>query len=154
MQYVLYSIRLYFHHQTHPRLGAVSALAQPFQSFQIYFSTLLQQHIVTYQPWEFIFRCHNFLPVHTVHGVLKARMLKQFAMPFSSGPCFVSTVHSDPSILDGPTWHAYSFVKLRKAVGRHILVYFFFFHFPENLFHFIQLNFIWFNSLKSFRISS
>ena len=26
---------------------------------------------------------------HTVHGVLKARILKWFAMPFSSGPRFV-----------------------------------------------------------------
>jgi len=30
-----------------------------------------------------------FLPFHTVHGVLKARILKWFAIPFSSGPCFV-----------------------------------------------------------------
>ena len=36
--------------------------------------------------WEFIFQCYIFLPFHTVHGVLKARMLKQFAIPFSSGP--------------------------------------------------------------------
>ena len=27
-----------------------------------------------------------FLPFHTVHGVLKARILKWFAIPFSSGP--------------------------------------------------------------------
>ena len=26
---------------------------------------------------------------HIVHGVLKARILKWFTMPFSSGPCFV-----------------------------------------------------------------
>ena len=30
-----------------------------------------------------------FLPFYTVHGVLKARILKWFAIPFSSGPCFV-----------------------------------------------------------------
>ena len=30
----------------------------------------------TYQPWEFIFQCHIFFPFHTVHGVLKARILK------------------------------------------------------------------------------
>ena len=30
-----------------------------------------------------------FLPFHTVHGVLKARILKWFAIPFSSGPRFV-----------------------------------------------------------------
>ena len=31
-----------------------------------------------------------FLPFHTVHGVLKARILKWFAIPFSSGPHSVS----------------------------------------------------------------
>ena len=41
--------------------------------------------------------------VHTVHGVLKARMLKWFAIPFSSGPRFVRTLHNDLSILGGPT---------------------------------------------------
>ena len=30
----------------------------------------------TYLPGEFIFQCHIFLPFHTVHGVLKARILK------------------------------------------------------------------------------
>ena len=30
-----------------------------------------------------------------IHGVLKARILKWFAIPFSSGPCFVRTLHHD-----------------------------------------------------------
>ena len=47
----------------------------------------------------------TFLPFHTVHGVLKARILKWFAIPFSSGPCCVRTLHEDPSVLGGPTWH-------------------------------------------------
>ena len=34
-----------------------------------------------------------------VHRVLKARMLKWFVIPFSSGPCFVRTLHHDP-----PSW--------------------------------------------------
>ena len=33
-----------------------------------------------------IFQCHIFLCFHTAHGTLKARMLKWFAIPFSSGP--------------------------------------------------------------------
>ena len=41
----------------------------------------------------------------TVHGVLKARILKSFAIPFSSGPCFVRTLHHDLSVLGGPTQH-------------------------------------------------
>ena len=40
----------------------------------------------TYQPGVLIFRCHIFLPFHTVHGALKARILEWFAIPFSSGP--------------------------------------------------------------------
>ena len=50
-------------------------------------------------------QCHIFLPFHTVHGVLKARILKWFAIPFSSGPCFVRTLHHDLSVLGGPTRH-------------------------------------------------
>ena len=41
----------------------------------------------------------------TVHGVLKVRMQKWFAIPFSSGPGFVRTLCHDPSVLRGPTWH-------------------------------------------------
>ena len=36
------------------------------------------------------------LPFHTVHGVLKARILKWFAISFSSGPHFVRTLHHHP----------------------------------------------------------
>ena len=43
----------------------------------------------TYQSGDFIFQCHTFLPFQSVHGVLKARILKWFANPFSSGWCFV-----------------------------------------------------------------
>ena len=36
----------------------------------------------TYQPWEFLFQYPIILPFHTVHGVLKARILKLFAILF------------------------------------------------------------------------
>ena len=69
-----------------------------------------QRSLVGYSPWghkesdtneqlhfqwpgEFIFQCPIFLPFHTVHGVLKARILKWFAISFSSGPCFVSLIY-------------------------------------------------------------
>ena len=67
----------------------------------------------TYQSGEFIFQCPIFLPFHTVYGVLKARILKWFAIPFSSGPHFVRTLHHDPPILGGM---AHSFIELDKAV--------------------------------------
>ena len=70
----------------------------------------------TYQPAEFIFQCPIFLPFRTVHGVLKARILKWFATPFSSGPPFVRTLH-----MIHPSWvalhgMAHSFIELDKAV--------------------------------------
>ena len=39
-------------------------------------------------------------PFHTVHRVLKVRILKWFAMSFSSGPRFARTLHYDPSMLE------------------------------------------------------
>ena len=56
-------------------------------------------------PGEFIFQCPIFLPFHTVHGVLKARILKWFTIPFSSGPHSVRPLHHDLSILGSPTRH-------------------------------------------------
>ena len=46
--------------------------------------------LVTYRPGEFLFQYPIILPFHTVHGVLKTRILKRFAIPFSSGPHSVS----------------------------------------------------------------
>ena len=69
-------------------------------------SPLISSSILgTYLPGEFIFQCPIFLVFHTLHGVLKAEILKWFAIPFSSGPHFVRTLHHDLSILGGPTWN-------------------------------------------------
>ena len=45
-----------------------------------------------------IFQCHIFLPFHTAHGLLEARILEGFPILFSSGPCFViaSLSHASP----------------------------------------------------------
>ena len=59
----------------------------------------------TYPPGEFFFQYPIILPFHTVHGVLKARILKWFAIPFSSGPHSVSPLHHDSPVLGGPTGH-------------------------------------------------
>ena len=58
-----------------------------------------------------------FHTVHTVHGVLKERILKWFAIPFSSGPRFVRTLHHDLSILGGPTQHGSWFHRVRQHCG-------------------------------------
>ena len=69
-------------------------------------SPLISSSILgTYRPGAFIFQCPIFLPFHTVHGVLKARILKWFVIPFSSGPHSVRPLHHDPSVLGGPTQH-------------------------------------------------
>jgi len=80
-------------------------------------SPLISSSILgTYRPGDFIFQYPIFLLFHTVHGVLKKRILKWFAIPFSSGQHFVRTLHHDPSILGGPTRHAHVFTELDKAV--------------------------------------
>ena len=80
-------------------------------------SPLISSSILsTYLPGEFILQCPMFLPCHTVHGVLKARILKWFAIPFSSGPRFVRTLHNDPSVLGALNAMAHIFIELDKAV--------------------------------------
>ena len=68
-------------------------------------------------PGEFIFQCPIFLPFYTFHGILKARILKCFAISFSSGPRLVRTLHNDPSILGGPTQHGSWFHWVRQGCG-------------------------------------
>ena len=67
-----------------------------------------------YWPGEFIFQCHIFLPFITVHEVLKARIQKWFAIPFSSGPRFAMT-HPSWVALHGM---AHNFIILE--CGRHV----------------------------------
>src|SRR5574340_290946 len=56
-----------------------------------------------YRPGEFLFQYPIILPFHTVNGVLKARILKWFAIPFFSGPHSVRSLHHDPPVLGCPT---------------------------------------------------
>ena len=70
----------------------------------------------TYQPGEFIFQCPIFLPFHTVHGVLKARILNGLPFPFP-----VDHILSDFPTMTRPSWvavhgMAHSFIELDKAV--------------------------------------
>ena len=58
----------------------------------------------------------SFLPFHTVHVVLKARILKWFSFPSP-----VDNVISEPSIMTCPSWvalhsMAHSFIELDRAV--------------------------------------
>ena len=81
-------------------------------------SSLISSSILgTYQPGEFLFQCPIFLPFHIIHGVLKARTLKWFATPFSSGPHSVRPLHDDRSVFGGPIRHALEVSKKRKEKG-------------------------------------
>ena len=59
----------------------------------------------TYRPGQFLFQYPIILPFHTVHGVLKGRILKWFVIPFSSGPHSIRPLHHYPPVLGGPMWH-------------------------------------------------
>ena len=56
------------------------------------------------------------MPFRVAHGVLQARILKRFAIPFSSGPRFVRTLHWDLSVLMALHGMAHSFIELGKVV--------------------------------------
>ena len=71
----------------------------------VIFPLISSSMLGTYRPGEFTFQCPIFSPFHTVHGVFKARILKWFAIPFSSGPRFVRSLHHEPTVVGGPTWH-------------------------------------------------
>ena len=88
---------LYFHHQSHPQLGFVFTLALVSSFFLELF---LHSSPVVFGSGEFTFQCHIFLPFHTVHGVLKSRILKWFVIPFSSGPHFGRPLHHDLDLID------------------------------------------------------
>ena len=59
------------------------------------------------------------MPFHIVHGVLKARILKWFAIPFHSP---VDHVLSELSTITCPSWVVlHSFIELDKAVVRMVI---------------------------------
>ena len=70
----------------------------------------------TYRPGEFISHCPIFWPFHTVHGVLKMRVQKWFAIPSP-----VDHILSELSTMICLVWvalhgMAHSFIELDKAV--------------------------------------
>ena len=86
----------------------------PFSLYNIWCISLCKNNYIT-EPFK---RCimSVILPFHAVPGVLKARILKWFAVPFSSGWHSVRPLHNDPSVLGGPTGMAHSFIELDKTV--------------------------------------
>ena len=108
----LYSIGPCFYHQSHPQLGIIFVWLHPFILFGV-ISLLISKSILgTYQPGEFIFQytiffafsCF-FLGFSCFLWGSQGKKLKWFAIPFSTGPRFVRTLHHNPSVLGGPTQH-------------------------------------------------
>ena len=66
-------------------------------------SLLISSSILgTYRPGSSSFSVLSFCFFILFVGVLKARILKWFAIPFSSGPHSVRPLHHDPPILGAP----------------------------------------------------
>ena len=79
-------------------------------------SPLISSSILgTYQPGEFPFQYPIILPFHTVHGVLKARILKWFAIP-SPVDHILSDLSTMTTCLGWPHTAWLSFIELDKAV--------------------------------------
>ena len=87
----------------------------PFILSGVIFPLISSSILGSDQPGEFIFQCPIVLPFHTVHWVLKARILKW--LPF---PSPVDHVLSELSTMTCPSWWPYmawlSFIELYKAV--------------------------------------
>ena len=116
----LHSIRLYFHHQSHLQLGVVFAVAPSLHSSEVISPLTSSSILGIYQLGELIFQCPIFLPFHTVHGVLKARILKWFAILFSSGPCLVRILLHDLILKQPKSCHGIPYVTLN---GHEFFVY-------------------------------
>ena len=106
MFYALYSIRPCFYHQSQLQLGILLLLwLHPFILSGVISPLISSSIFGTYRSREFPFQYPIVLPFHTVHGVLKVRILKWFAIPFSSGLHSVRLLYHDPPILGGRTRH-------------------------------------------------
>ena len=88
----------------------------PFILYGVISALISSSILGTYQRGEFLFQYPIILPFHTVHGALKARILKWLAILFSLTFCQTS-----------PPWPAFlgwlhtswlSFIELDKAVVR------------------------------------
>ena len=70
----------------------------------------------TYRSGESLFQCPIILPFDTVLEVVKARILKWFAIPFSSGTTFCQTSPPWPDCLGWPHMAWLSFTELDNTV--------------------------------------
>ena len=116
--------RLYFHHQTH------SQLSFPLRPSSFIFSGTISNHSLLFpNSTQDIFwpgrssDVISFLPFHTVHGILEARILEWFAISFSSRPCFVRTLPYDASSWVALQSTAHRFSVLCKPLHHNFVIH-------------------------------
>ena len=81
-------------------------------------SLLISSSILgTYQPGEFNFQCFIFLPFHTVHGLLKARILKWYQFSSVAQSCLTLCDCTDCSTPGFPGWMCYSKILVMRTGG-------------------------------------
>ena len=116
---VLYSISLYFYHQTYPQLTSFLLWPSHFPLFGAnsncppFFSSSIMD---TFSPGGFIFQCPIFWPFHTVHGVSRQEYWSGLSFPPP-----VDHIFSELSIMTCPSWVAlhsmiHSFFELCKPL--------------------------------------
>ena len=111
---VLYSTKLYFRHQSHAQLGIVFALASFF--LELFLCSSL---VAYWAPTNWgVHLSVSYLFVFSFSWGSQGKKWqskKWFAIPFSSEPHFVRTLHHDSSFLGGPTWHGSQFHWIRQG---------------------------------------
>ena len=68
----------------------------PWFFLELFLQLISSSIMGTCRPGEFLFQYPIILPVHTVHGVPKARILKWFASPFSSLNSYIYIIYQFP----------------------------------------------------------
>ena len=104
-QYCSLQHRLYFHHQSHPQLGIVFAVALSLHSFWSYFSTDLQQHIGHLLTWgDHLSVSYLFTFSYCLWGSQgkNIEVVCHFLLQWTT---FIRTLYHNPSVLSGPKQH-------------------------------------------------
>ena len=78
--------------------------ASPIESTQLRLKTILPAHMISLVAYIELHLVRYIISI-CVHGVLKARILKWFAVAFSSRPHFVRTLYHKSLILGCPIGH-------------------------------------------------